>query len=374
MFLFHKGQTIDNRYMVVFSHKEGTYAETCRSGLLPQRFTLPPSWKSHRGRVNNRIFREQSLDVLRECVGRIDAVEPVGDVAQMGIEFVGSKLTIGYPSIGKATGKAGVDDYNCIPESGMVSADITDDCYAAQPTTHILKLWDGETATNGFLGCAVVHIAVKFGKRSHRCHFHSLPYRRYGRLVILAEMFLNVFVFRAIQLFLQVSEISGKQIAVFCQSRFHKPESPMSFCKKANHSGSDGNLNLLYGGKDEYAQLFIETIEAHYLGEMGTWLECVLLPIRLHQSPIACQAEVADGVECVLGFFLILYYEATLFKNVYLLLECKQLLSVSHKRVSKKCPALVRCIPCGREAVAGSIGCKGTVFYRNFQMFFRKSA
>ena len=148
----------------------------------------------------------------------------------------------------------------------------------------------------------------------------------------------------------------------------------MSFCKKANHSGSDGNLNLLYGGKDQYAQLFIETIEAHYLGEMGTWLECVLLPIRLHQSPIACQAEVADGVECVLGFFLVLYYESSLFQNVYLLLECKQLLSVSHKRVSKKCPALVRCIPYGREAVAGSIGCKGTVFYRNFQMFFRKSA
>ena len=342
--------------------------------LLPKRFVLPPSWASHGCGGNDRVFGKQGLDVLGEGVGRIYGVEPVGDVAEMGVELVGGELPNGYPSIGKATGKAGVDDYNCIPESGIVSADITDDCYAAQPTTHILKLWDGETATNGFLGCAVVHIAVKFGKRSHRCHFHSLPYRRHGRVVILAEMFLNVFVFRAIQLFLQVSEISGKQIAVFCQSRFHKPESPMSFCKKANHSGSDGNLNLLDGGKDEYAQLFIETIEAHYLGEMGTWLECVLLPIRLHQSPIACQAEVADGVECILGFFLVLYYESSLFQNVYLLLECKQLLSVSHKRVSKKCPALVRCIPCGREAVAGSIGCKGTVFYRNFQMFFRKSA
>ena len=69
-----------------------------------------------------------------------------------------------------------------------------------------------------------------------------------------------------------------------------------------------------------------------------------------------------------------IYYESSLFQNVYLLLESEQLLSVSHKRVSKKCPALVRCIPCGREAVAGSIGCKGTVFYRSFQMFFRKSA
>ena len=112
----------------------------------------------------------------------------------------------------------------------------------------------------------------------------------------------------------------------------------MSFCKKANHSGSDGNLNLLYGGKDEYAQLFIETIEAHYLGEMGTWLECVLLPIRLHQSPIACQAEVADGVECILGFFIILYKKPPLLKNVYLLLKREQLLRISHNRINKNVP------------------------------------
>ena len=30
MFLFQKGQTIDNRYTVVFPHKEGSYAETYR--------------------------------------------------------------------------------------------------------------------------------------------------------------------------------------------------------------------------------------------------------------------------------------------------------------------------------------------------------
>ena len=30
MFLFQKGQLIDNRYTVVFPHKEGSYAETYR--------------------------------------------------------------------------------------------------------------------------------------------------------------------------------------------------------------------------------------------------------------------------------------------------------------------------------------------------------
>ena len=81
-----------------------------RIGLEPQRFILPSSWKPHRSRVDNRIFHEQGLDVLGEGVGRIDAVEPVGDVAQMGIEFVGSELTIGNPSIGKMARKAGVNN------------------------------------------------------------------------------------------------------------------------------------------------------------------------------------------------------------------------------------------------------------------------
>ena len=95
---------------MVFSHKNESYAETCRSGLLPQRFALPVAGHPHRGRGNNRVFREQCLEVLRECVSRIDAVEPVGDVAQMGIEFVGSELTIGNPSIGKMARKAGVNN------------------------------------------------------------------------------------------------------------------------------------------------------------------------------------------------------------------------------------------------------------------------
>ena len=40
MFLFQKGQTIDNRYSAVFPHKEGAYAETYRHMLFPLRIVL----------------------------------------------------------------------------------------------------------------------------------------------------------------------------------------------------------------------------------------------------------------------------------------------------------------------------------------------
>lgn len=45
-----------------------------------------------------------------------------------------------------------------------------------------------------------------------------------------------------------------------------------------------------------------------------------------------------------------------------------------HNPINKKCPTLVCYIPCGREAVVVSIGCKGTAFFRGHQMFWQKRA
>lgn len=59
-----------------------------QSHLLPQRFTLPPFGHSHGSGVNHGIFYKKRLDVLGECVCRIDGVEPVGDIAKMWIKFV----------------------------------------------------------------------------------------------------------------------------------------------------------------------------------------------------------------------------------------------------------------------------------------------
>ena len=342
--------------------------------LFPQWLTLPSTRESHCSRVNDRIFREQGPDICCEGVRLVNGVEPVGDVAEMRIEFVGSELTICNPSVGKSARKAGIDDNSSIPETSVVCTNVTNYGNTAQPTSHILKLGNHETTTDGFLGCTVVHVAVKFGQCSHRCHLHRFPYWRHRWFIVLPEMFLYILVFRTVQFFLQVSKITSKQIAVFCQCGIHRPESTMPFCKDTYHPGSYSNFYMLNGRKEEHTQLFVETIKTHYLGESGIGLESVLLPVCLHQSPIASQTEVADNIKSILGFFLILYEKTSLFKNVNLLLERKQLFGISHNRTNKKCPALVRYIPCGREAVAGSIGCKVTTFYRNIQMIWQKSA
>ena len=107
----------------------------------------------------------------------------------------------------------------------------------------------------------------------------------------------------------------------------------MAFCKDAYHSGSNCYLYMLNGRKKKYAQLFVKTVKTQYLGESGTRLEGVLLLVSLHQSPITCQAEVADDVKSMLGFFFIFYKKPSLLKNVNLLLEGQQLLGISHINV-----------------------------------------
>lgn len=291
----------------------------------------------------------------------------------MGVEFIWSELSICYPCIGKSVWKAGIDNDDSVPETSVVSTDVANNCDTSQPTAHILKLWNGKTTADSLLGGTVGHVAVKFGKCSHICNLHCFPYWRHGGLIVFLKMFLDKLIFGTVQLFLQVSEISYKQIAALCQRRVHKPEGTMPFRKDAYHSGSNCYLYMLNSRKKKYAQLFVEAVKTQYLGESGTWLEDVILPVSLHQSPIACQAEVADDVKSTLGFFFIFNKKPSLLKNVNLLLEGQQLLGISHNRINKKCPALVRCIPCGREAVAGSIACKGTAFNRNSQTFCRKS-
>ena len=62
--------------------------------LLPQGFALPSTRESHCGRVNDGVLGEQGLNIRCEGARRINGVEPIGDVAEMRIELVGSELSI----------------------------------------------------------------------------------------------------------------------------------------------------------------------------------------------------------------------------------------------------------------------------------------
>ena len=342
--------------------------------LLPKRFVFPSSGTPHSGGINNRVFGEQSLDVLCESVRRIDSVEPVGDVTEMGVELVTIDLAVDYPWIRQIVGNVWLYHDVDVPETSVMGTDITNNSNATQPVTHVLKLGNHETSANRFLGSVIAHVTVKFGKRSHRGHLHCLPNWGHGGTVIFPKVLQDIFIFRTVEFILQTLEVTCEQSAATCQRRVHKPECSMPFCKQTNHSGTDGDFNLLDRREEKKSQFLIKMIEANNLRKLGTRFEYVSHLICFHQSPVASQTKIANGIKNIFGFSIVIYLKPSLFQNINLLLEREQLLGVFHNSINKKWPALVRYIPCGREAVAGSIGCKVTTFNRNFQRIWQKSA
>ena len=373
MFLFQKGQTIDNRYTVVFPHKEGSYAETCRVGLLPQWFVSPPARTAHGCGIDCRIFGEQYLDVLSESIRRIDGVKPVGDIAQVGVELFWDDLPIGNPDVWQTLGKDGGNDDIGVPKSGMVSTDVPDDGDTTQPCTQIFKFGNTKAATDGLFYGIVFHVAIKPGKRTHRGNLHRLPHRRHGRRIVFAEVLQDIFIFGAVEFFLQAPDVACEQIAVFCQCPLHKPEGTVTLGKQTYQTGADCDFYLLYCREHKESQFFIESVKTDDFGKTGVWLEDMALPVTFHETPVACQPEIADGIKNGYCFCFVFYQKSPLLQNVNLLLERQQLLGIFHRCINKKCPALVRYIHLRREAAAGSIGCKGTTFNRNFQMIWQKS-
>ena len=87
---------------------------------------MPSSRESHCGRVGNGVLGKQCLDIRCEGVRRIDGVEPISNVAEMRIEFVGRELTICNPSVRESAWKVRLYHNVSIPKTAVVGADVAD--------------------------------------------------------------------------------------------------------------------------------------------------------------------------------------------------------------------------------------------------------
>ena len=99
-------------------------------------------------------------------------------------------------------------------------------------------------------------------------------------------------------------------------------------------------------------------VQSQNLRELRTFFEYVSRFIGLHKSPITRQPEITDCVKRLARLLIVFNQKPALLEDVNLLLNGKERLGVFHIRTTKKWPALVRCIPFGREAMAGSIAAK----------------
>ena len=306
--------------------------------LFPQWFVLPTSRKAHSRWVDDWVLHEQILDVLDEGVLRMDGIEPIGDVAQVGIELVAIDLFVRNPLIGQMVRKVWLDYDVDIPKACVVGADITDNSNATQPVSHVLKLGYHKTTADSLFCSTIIHVGIEFGKRTKRGNLQCFPYRWHRRCVVLLEVFQNELVFRTIKFFLQTAEITLKHRITVDQCSVRKPECPMPLGKQTNHSGTDSYLYLLNGRKNEQTQFFVKVIKTDDVRKMGARLKDVQPLISLHQAPISCQSEITDRIKGGNGLRLVFDDKTSLLQNINLLLQRKQLLGISHKRIKNGPP------------------------------------
>ena len=370
MLLFQKGQTIDNRYTVVFPHKEGTYAETNRVLQLPQWFFLPPFGESHGGRVNGGIVGEQCLDVLNESVRRINGVQPIGDATKLRIKFKMMYVPVCNPRQSCLSRQLGHNRKTTIPDAGMVSTFVSQDSDTCQPTAQNEMLRQPEVFCHQIFRSMVREVGIKFRNGAKCQNLKCFPYRREFWGVIFCKMFRNEVFLRSLDFTTNMCDIGLKTLRILTEIFISKPERVVTSREIANHLTTSSDFYLEDGIENELLQFGVKAIDSNDVAEMNIGLKGMTFPVNLHRAPIISKAKVAHSVKDGFGFSLIVNNKLPLLQSFNLLCEGKNLFGIFHTKKTKSRPVALP----KRGRVPGSVGCKVTNFNRNNQMFWKRSA
>ena len=350
---------------VTFAFKEGAYAGTYRVELLPQRLVLPTSGTPHSGGINNRIFGKQCFDVLCKGVRRIDGIEPVGDIAQVGIEFVWMDISISNPYQRRPSWQYWHNRETTVPNTGMMGAFVAQNGDTGQPTAQNKVLRQTEIPRYKVFCRVVRKVCVEFRQSSERQYLKSFPSRWKFRSVVFRKMLCDEIFLRPLDFPTDMCNIGLETSCVLTEIIVGKPEWAMFCGEIANHLAACGYFYLQNSMKDELLQLCVEVIDINDIMEMGVNFETMAFTVNLHRSPIIGQTEITRSVEDAYSFCLIINNKSTLFQSFNLLSEGKGLFGIKKSRPV----ALLK-----RGRVPGSIECKGTTFNWNCQEIWQKSA
>lgn len=370
MILFQKGQSIDNRYTVVFPHKEGTYAETYRGRLLPQWFVLPISLEPHCHGVNDWIFRKQRLDVVSERTGGIERTKPVGDVAKLDVKLVGKNISVCYPWVFCSSRQYWHNGEATVPHTGMVGTFVAQNCHAGQPTAQNEMLKQSEFSCYKVFGSMVGKVGIKLRQCAKRQNLKRLPYWRKLRGVVSLEMLSDVIFLRPLYLPTNMHDIGLEAICIFTKAFVCKPERIVPLGEETYHFAPYNNFNLEDGIKYDLLQFCVELINLDDVMEMSVRTESMTLAVCFHRSPIICKPEIAHTAKNGSSFGLVINNKPSLFQSVNLLCEGEKWFGIDHIEKAKSRPVALP----KRGRVPGSVGCKGTTFIPIRKIFLGKSA
>ena len=325
-----------------------------QGALSPQWLAAPIlAGKSHGGDIHRGVLRQQHPQVGGESVLRVNAVQPVGDAAQYGIE-TGWRDAL-HIDPGKTQDRRQLRPVGqiAVPHTGMVGTVVAQHVNGNHPTLQVFILCHTKTTGNALLCGRVGKVPVEPCQASERGQFQHLPRRREVCSAVFHRMLPDELLFRALQLPLQCRQVLGEISLVNSQRRIKEPERPVSQRELVDDARAQRNLNPLDGSEQQLAQLHVERVERGNLLKRGPSSERVIR--LLEDAQIGSEAEVTDIVEELLGFGSVVHSKATQLQGGELVGDAKGGFVVVHKAVNKKGPSWYAGL---REARAGSDGAK----------------
>lgn len=167
-----------------------------------------------------------------------------------------------------------------------------------------------------------------------------------------------------------MSNVGLEALGIIAESLISKPKRVVFGREIADHLTAYGDFYLKDSIKDGLLQFCVEAIDCNDVAEAGVRLEDMARLVNLHRPPIIGQTKIACPVKNGQCLSFVINNKPSLLQSLNLLSEGKSLLGIFHNIKKKSRPVALLM----RGRVPRSIACKGTMFNRNFQMFWRKSA
>jgi len=194
--------------------------------LLPERLTLPTLHKTHSRWADRRILRQQGLHVGGEGALRVDAVQQIGDTAELRVNLVCTEGLIVDPCTGHIGWNSRRNREQAVPYTGMVGAVVAQRGKADHPTSQYQVMPDAEASGYDMLGRGVCKITVEPGKQPESRHLKRFPRRRHVGRVVALPMLHNVVLVRMLQVAPQDALVLAEERLVAEQACIHEPERP----------------------------------------------------------------------------------------------------------------------------------------------------
>ena len=134
--------------------------------------------KAHQSSADGRMLFKHSLEISCKGILGIDAIQPISNTTQLGIDGLLAKGEIGNPILWHSPWSLRLDRESTVPNSGVMGAIIAQRHQCLHPTLQKLMVVQTKLTSYLVLGSGIPEIAEQLGKRAKRDNLQSLPYRR----------------------------------------------------------------------------------------------------------------------------------------------------------------------------------------------------